>query len=250
MTIDMKTIWAAIVTVAPVLAATPAIAQQRSSIGVELNSDENRRGLSWSGGRVSPSADIFATSGPFEASGRIVSLRESDRHGGAGVVGDLMLGASTTLGLVTVRGRVTGHLFGGAGFHADYVELGGSAAYTLGPVNVEAGADYAPSQDAIGGDNLYLHAGAQAGIPGTPWTLLAGIGHSSGSTDNGFRAARLRPGGDYSDWRLGVEHVTGPVTLGLDYVGTDVSERTASAFPLADARHSGDRIVGRVRFGF
>jgi hypothetical protein len=115
---------------------------------------------------------------------------------------------------------------------------------------VNAGADYAPSQSAIGGDNLYLHAGAQAGIPGTPWTVLAGVGHSTGKTEDAFRAARLRPGGDYSDWRVGVEHVTGPVTLGLDYVGTDVSERAASAFALADARHSGDRIVGRVRFGF
>lgn len=234
-----------------VILATPVLAQeQRPAIGVELNSDENRRGLSWSGGRVSPSADIFATSGPFEASGRIVALRESERHGGAGVVGDLTLGASTMVGLVTVRGRVAGHLFGGAGFNADYVELGGSAAYTLGPVQLDVGADYAPSQSAIGGDNLYLHAGAQSGIPGTPWTVLAGIGRSTGKTDDPFRAARLRPGGDYTDWRLGVEHVTGPVTLGLDYVGTDVSERAASAFMLADARHSGDRIVGRVRFGF
>ncbi|MEG3091268.1 TorF family putative porin [Sphingomonas sp. PB1R3] len=240
---------AAGVTVA-LAAASPTRAQERPALGVELNSDENRRGLSWSGGRVSPSADIYASQGVFEASGRIVALRDSDRHGGADVVGDLSAGASTTIGLVTVRGRVTGHLFGGAGFDADYVELGGSAAYTLGPVQLDAGADYAPIQDAIGGDNLYVHAGAQAGIPGTPWTVLAGIGHSSGKTNDPRRAARLRPGGDYADWRLGVEHVTGPVTLGLDYVGTDVSERAASSFLLADARHSGDRIVGRVRFSF
>ncbi|WP_294236153.1 TorF family putative porin [uncultured Sphingomonas sp.] len=230
--------------------ASPLLAQERPLLGVELNSDENRRGLSWSGGRLSPSADIFASQGPIEASGRIVALRDSARHGGADVVGDLSLGASTLVGPVTLRGRVTGHLFGGAGFDADYVELGGSAAYTLGPVQVDAGADYAPSQSAIGGDNLYLHAGAQTGIPGTPWTVLAGIGRSTGTTDDPARAARLRPGGEYTDWRLGVEHITGPVTLGLDYVGTDVSERAASIYPLADARHAGDRIVGRVRFGF
>jgi len=245
-----KALWAAASMLAPIVAAHPATAQDRPAIGVELDSDENRRGLSWSGGRVSPSADIFATRGALEASGRIVALRESDRHGGAGLVGDLTLGASTLVGPVTLRGRVTGHLFGGAGFDADYVELGGTASYTLGPVQLDVGADYAPSQDAIGGDNLYLHAGAQAGVPGTPWTVLAGVGHSTGQTDNAARAARLRPGGDYSDWRIGVEHVAGPVTLGLDYVGTDVSERAASAFLLADARHSGDRLVGRVRFSF
>ena len=235
---------------APFVATHPALAQDRPAIGVELDSDENRRGLSWSGGRVSPSADIFATRGALEASGRIVALRDSARHGGAGVVGDLSVGAGTMLGPVSVRGRVTGHLFGGAAFRADYVELGGSAAYTLGPVQFDAGADYAPRQAAIGGDDLYLHAGAQAGIPGTPWTLLAGIGHSTGRTDDPFRAARLWPAGDYSDWRIGVSRITGPVTLGLDYVGTDVAERVASAYPLADARHSGDRLVGRVRFSF
>ena len=202
--------------------ASPLLAQERPSIGVEVNSDENRRGLSWSGGRVSPSADIFATSGPFEASGRIVALRESARHGGAGVVGDLSLGTSTMLGPVTVRGRVTGHLFGGAGFNADYVELGGSAAYTLGPVQVDAGADYAPSQSAIGGDNFYLHAGAQAGIPGTPWTVLAGIGKSYGKKEDTLRAERIRHGGDYREWRVGVQKIKGKVKLGLDYVGNEV----------------------------
>ncbi|MDG5969533.1 hypothetical protein JAGODDHD_00249 [Sphingomonas paucimobilis] len=250
MNVTMRTALVAGLSPAALALAAPALAQDRPAIGVELNSDENRRGLSWSEGKVSPSADIFVTSGVLEASGRIVALRESVRHGGAGAVGDLSIGAGTMVGPVSLRGRVTGHLFEGAGFHADYVELGGSAAYTLGPVQVDAGADYAPSQDAIGGDNLYLHAGARAGVPGTPWTLLAGIGHSSGKVDDAFRAARLRPGGDYTDWRLGVEHVAGPVTLGLDYVGTDVSERAAAPYPLADASHSGDRIVGRVRFGF
>lgn len=122
------------------------------------------------------------------------------------MVGDLSVGASTLVGPVTLRGRVTGHLFGGAGFDADYVELGGSAAYTLGPVQVNAGADYAPSQSAIGGDNLYLHAGAQAGIPGTPWTVLAGVGHSTGKTDapsapRGFVPAAITATGG-SGWSM------------------------------------------------
>ncbi|WP_204283871.1 TorF family putative porin, partial [Klebsiella pneumoniae] len=65
---------------------------------------------------------------------------------------------------------------------------------------------YAPSQSAIGGDNLYLFASANAGIPATPLSASATLGHSTGSTDDPVRAARLRPLGDYTDWRLGMEY--------------------------------------------
>jgi hypothetical protein len=130
----------------------------------------------------------------------------------------------------------------------DYGEVGASASFTFGPLQLTGGADYAPSQDAIGGDNLFVYAAANAGIPATPFTLVADIGHSTGDVNDPVRAQRLRPGGDYSNWRLGVEHRTGPLTLALDYVGTDVNRRDAFG-PFADARHAGDRIVGRVRFG-
>jgi len=51
------------------------------------------------------------------------------------------------------------------------------------------------------------------------------------------------------DWRLGVEHRRGALTLGVDYLGTDVSRRQAFG-PFADAAHAADRIVGRVRYDF
>ena len=231
--------------------ALPAAAQSFSG-SAEAETDERRRGLSWSEGKaaIAASATVGLPAG-FDIGARVTTLRDSPRAGGADAVIDGTLGDSADLG-GGVRGEAfeVAHLFTGARGGMNYIEGGAGLSYQLGPAQIGADLRYAPSQSAIGGDNLYLHAGAQSGIPGTPWTVLAGIGRSTGATDDAARAARLRPGGDYTDWRLGVEHVTGPVTLGLDYVGTDVSERAASAFALADARHSGDRIVGRVRFSF
>jgi hypothetical protein len=81
-------------------------------------------------------------------------------------------------------------------------------------------------------------------VVGTPITATAGLGRSAGKTDDPARAARLRPGGDYTDWSLGLDHVQGQVTIGLAYTGTDVPRRIP--LQLAAARDSGDRLVVRV----
>lgn len=234
---------------AAVLAAVPATAQRLPMVGVEAATDENRRGLSWTGGRATVSADAMLPLGGFEASARIAGLRGSARHAGADAVADLDLSTDRTLGPVTLRVRATGHLFAGAGRWMDYGEVGAEARYGLGPLLATAGARYAPGQSAIGGDNLYLFATAAAGIPATPFTLSAAIGHSTGDTDDPLRAARLRPAGSYIDWRLSAEHVTGPVTLAIDYVGNDIDRRRASS-PYADPGHIGDRLVARARLSF
>ncbi|SFP38690.1 TorF family putative porin [Sphingomonas rubra] len=230
------------------LVSAPATAQTLRG-GVEATNDEVRRGLSWSQGRASISADAAATIGPVDASVRVAALRGSARHADADGVADLTLGTGWDLGTVRLRATGIGHLFFNADSKMDYAELGGSASYSLGPARVTAGALYAPSQDAIGGSNLYLYAGADAGIPGTPLTAVAQLGRSSGEVDDPVRAQRLRPGGRYVDWRLGVEHRSGPVTLGLDYLGTDVARRDAFG-PFANGAHVGDRLVGRARFDF
>ncbi len=228
--------------------ALPAHAQTGLSAGVEAATDEARRGLSWSENRGVLSADAAASLGPVDASARVVTTRGSSRHGDADAVADIGLGTGWDLGAIRVRAGGTAHLFAGARGKMDYGEVGASASFTFGPLQLTGGADYAPSQDAIGGDNLFVYAAANAGIPATPFTLVADIGHSTGDVNDPVRAQRLRPGGDYSNWRLGVEHRTGPLTLALDYIGTDVNRRDAFG-PFADARHAGDRIVGRVRFG-
>ncbi len=230
-------------------AIAPAAAQTGVSGGIEATTDERRRGLSWSGGDASVSADVSAGVFGLEASARATALRGSARHAGADGVVDLTIGKGWDIGPFRVRGQGIGHLFVDAGRRMDYGEISADASYTLGPVQVVAGTIWAPSQDAIGGSNLYFHAGADAGIPGTPLTLSGSIGRTSGTTDDPVRAARLRPAGRYTDWQVGLEHVTGPLTLALDYVGSDVAQARIMS-PLGDRRHSGDRILGRARLSF
>jgi hypothetical protein len=231
------------------LATTPAMAQIATSAGVEATTDENRRGISWSEGRASIAGDATVSGYGLDLTARVAALRGSDRHGGADAVADLTLGSGWDVGAVRLRAQGTAHIFGGARGNMDYAELGGSASYTYGPADLTAGAIWAPEQRAIGGSNLYLYANASAGLPGTPLTAIAGLGHSSGTVSDPVRAQRLRPGGDYTDWRLGVEYRRDRLTLGVDYVGTDVTR--ADAFgAFADAGHAGDRLLGRVRFDF
>lgn len=229
--------------------ATPAVAQNARTVIVEAMTDEERRGLSWTEGRAALAGDILVPLGPLDASARAVTTRGSARHDGADAVVDLAIGTGWDLGAVRIRADAIRHAFAGARGNMDYVEASLSASYSYGPLYGTLGVVGAPSQKAIGGSNVYVFAKANAGIPGTPFTVLAEVGHSSGSVRDADRAERLRPGGDYSNWRLGLEHRRDRLTVGLDYVGTDVS-RTRDAGRFADLRHAGDRIIGRAQLSF
>lgn len=224
------------------IAAAPAVRAQAPAVypSIEVATDENRRGLSWSDGRATASADLAVESGPVSGSVRVSALRGSPLHDGADAVIDLALRAAQDIGPLEVALRGAVHLFSGAESKQDYAEVGASAAYMIGPLRLNAGADYAPSQSAIGGDNLYLFAGADVGIPATPFTVYGHVGHSSGDTDEDSLANRLRPRGDYADWRLGTDYVAGPLVLSVEYVGTDIPPE----------RVHDDRAVVRARFTF
>lgn len=229
--------------------ATPAEAQIAPAATIEVSSDEARRGLSWSDGRAAASGEVQVSAGPVDASARIVTLRNSTRHAGADAVVDLAVSTGWDLGAVRLRAEAASHLFAGARGGMDYYELGASAGYGIGPLYATLGTMIAPSQAAIGGSNVYVYAAANAGIPGTPFTILTRLGRSSGSVDDPERARRLRPDGTYVDWRLGIERRRDALTLGLDYIGTTIDQdRPAGRF--ADLEHSGDRLIGRVQLAF
>jgi uncharacterized protein (TIGR02001 family) len=238
-----------------VVAALPAQAQsetERSTLSVELTTDDRQRGISWSEGDVSlrGSATIPLGGQGFSVTGSVSSLNDSPRHGGAAVGIDVGASYAQYLGPLRVDAGVTGHFFPGSDRALSYVELGGGAGFALGPVQLDGFARYAPDQSSIGGDNFYVGAEGRMGIPVTPFTVIAGIGHSSGSVDNVLRAARLRPGGSYTDWRLGVEHVTGPLVVGIDYVDTDISDRAIVASPYANGHDVDSRLLARVGLNF
>jgi hypothetical protein len=228
--------------------AAPAVGQAQAGVSLDAGAttDARRRGLSWSGGRASVNAGASAEIAGVEARGRVTALRGSTRHGNADLVADASLGVSRAFGGANVRLGATGHFFAGAVGRLDYGELDLDADYTLGPVQLVAGASFAPAQRAVGGSNLYVFAGANMGIPATPVTLSAGIGRTSGP-DGRARSDRLRPGGDYTDWRIGADYVAGRLTLGLDYTDTDLGGRPV--FAPGDGKNSGARVLARISYG-
>ncbi len=228
----------------------PQVSAQAVDAGVEATTDEVRRGLSWSDGEISASADARVGFGGFDASVRLAMLRQSDRHADADLVADLAVGKDWDAGAFTLRTEAIGHIFGNASDNMNYGELGIGARYSIGPLQVGTMAWYAPKQANIGGDNLHLRATADAGLPGLPVSVFAAVGYTTGDTRDA-RSARLRPAGDYADWKIGAEYTQFPLTFGVDYVGTDIdTANTVSISPFADLKHAGDRVLARVRLSF
>lgn len=230
-------------------APVPAGAQISVDARVEGATDERRRGISWSDGDaiVAASATASIPAG-FDLGVRAVTLRGSAGHGGADAVFDVTGGYAIRSGGWRFDAFARGHLFSGGRGRLDYVEGGVQASYLIGPADVGVQFLYAPSQAAIGGDNLHLGATARIGVSTTPYSVIGGIGRSSGRVGDPVRAARLRPGGGYTDWSLGVERSSGPLTLGLVYSGTDIRDGVAGRD--GRAGHVGDRLTARIAMDF
>lgn len=224
------------------LSAAPAAAQQTIGGGFSLGgwvgavTDYRNRGISNSDERpaLQASLGLWHDSG-FYAEYWQTTLGNDRRLGNLEV--DLTVGYAREIASGTeIDVGVVAQLYpGGDGRlgESDFVEPYAAIRHTLGPVTAEVGALYAPEQDALGGaDNVYLYGDLRGGIPFTPVTLSARVGHTSGGQAPG--------GDDYLDWRVGVEVRSGPATLGLDYVDTDLPE----------GPDTGATLVASVRFGF
>lgn len=95
--------------------------------------------------------------------------------------------------------------------NVDYFEVPVSAARTTGAFTTTLGAQYAPSQDNLGGeDNLYLYVGGDYAPKHWPVSVNAQIGHEHGA----FADGKL-------DWQLGLAKDIGPVSLTLQYSDSD-----------------------------
>lgn len=235
------------------LAAAPALAQPvaQSGVSAEIMTDYRERGLSWSDSDPAVRMDAtLALGDTFSIEAGAATLRGADRHGGSDLGVTIAPRYSTFAGGWRVSGGLTGHIFVGADDgrgNLDYVELVGEAERTLGPARLAVGAAFAPSQRAIGGSNLNLHADLSVGVPGTPVTAFAGGGHTLGSSNGDPRRARLRPDGDYTDWYLGLEHSRGPLALGVIYTDTTIGRLDMVASPYLEGG-AGSRLSGYLRF--
>ncbi|MET0365508.1 MAG: TorF family putative porin [Sphingobium sp.] len=243
----MRTGWFALLPLWAGGAGGPALAQafHGPSLSVEASSDYRERGLSWS--RGAPTLAVSAAlpvAGGIDLTGAVVGLRGSERAEGADV--GATLGARYAgQGIVRPSAGIALRLFPGRPA-LSYWEVDARADYDLGPATFGAGISYVPAQDAIGGDNLYVEVGAAIAVPAKPIRLSAGVGHSSGGGDGRARAGRLRPRGDYADWRVGIDYLRGPFVLGLRYTDTAMGEGGTAPGPLD--RHIGARLSAFLRW--
>ncbi len=110
--------------------------------------------------------------------------------------------------------------------HTDFIEPYVSVAHTIGPVTGKVTVNYAPKQKALAlgqtgtvldpsRDNVYLGGDLSGGIPNTPISLAAHVGHS-------FGPSFLVPvGKGYTDWSLGATFTHKALSFGVSYVDTD-----------------------------
>ena len=108
---------------------------------------------------------------------------------------------------------------GSGGANTDFVEPFLAVSHVFGPVTGKVSAAYAPKQKALtigagSEDNLYIAGDLSAGIPNTPVSLSAHIGHS-------FGPSYLTIGDEYTDWSLGATYAAGKLSFGVQYVDTD-----------------------------
>ena len=230
------------VVLAMMVGTTPAAA---ASLNAEASTDMRRRGLGWSDGRAAVElwGSVPITNG-FSVEAGAATLRSSARHGGADLLGEAAVRLTRQSGAWTLWGEVQGVGFTGAS-HQNYAQLRAGGALGIGPVQVSVQTAFAPPQSAIGGSNLYVAGRASVGIPGTPVTLAAGMGHSTGSDDGSGRSQRLRPGGDYSDFRLDIDYVVSGITLGASATTTTIAKTGRR-----NAADGGTRVLFRAAISF
>jgi uncharacterized protein (TIGR02001 family) len=138
---------------------------------------------------------------------------------------DLIGGYTKTFGAATVDVGVLYYYYpGSGGINSDFFEPYASVKGTFGPVTAKLSAAYAPKQAAIGlfdglgvfhkEDNLYVAGDLSGGIPNTPISLTAHVGHS-------FGPSYLTIGKEYTDWSVGASYTWNHLTFGVSYVDTD-----------------------------
>jgi len=170
-------------------------------------------------------------------------------YGGAEV--DLSAGWSgeVTSGL-TLDGGLLYYWYpdGATGVATDFFEPYASVTFQAGPVKTKIGAAYAfaGQQGLADEDSLYLYGDLSTAIPGTPLTAKAHLGRTKG------QLGLLAKENEYWDWSVGLEGTSGPITVGVAYVDTDISNRATMATPggYANAIGADSTALGYITIAF
>lgn len=217
---------------------------------VALTSDYRFRGVSQSDqevalqGGITVSHDSGAYLGAWGS-----NLAGWGTFGGANLELDLIAGYKAKLSdSATLDVGAVWYMYPGGADETDFVEPYAKLTGTSGPVTLTAGIAYAPSQEALGRwymtgadaaagvyndagdkeDNLYLWGDGALAIAGTPLIGKAHIGYSDGNPGLGPNATSVAPTGRYWDWSLGLDATYRNLTVGIAWIGTDITERDAA----------------------
>lgn len=234
--------------IAAVLCCTafPAFAQEEAPPGpvtvsgsIALVSDYRFRGVSQSdkGAAVQGGITVSHESGLYVGTWAS-NLSGWGTFGGSNMELDLIAGYKKDLGDgLALDVGVTWYMYPSGADKTDFAEPYVKLSSSIGPVSMLAGVAYAPAQEALGNwsntpqsaigdkeDNLYLWADISSGVPGTPVTLKAHLGGSSGNPGLGPNGTSVAPTGKYLDWLIGADAAVGPLTLGVAYVDTNISK--------------------------
>lgn len=223
----MRKIELALAAVVGMIAATSAHAEETDappsvtiSGGATVITDYRFRGISQSNKRaaIQGTATISHKSG-FYASVWGSSIDDYIADNSTEL--DLIAGYKRNIGQSTLDVGVTYYHYPNSTFQfSDFYEVYGSVSHTLGPVTGKVGVIYAPKQQALSldgikkEDSLYVSGDLSAGIPQTPISLNAHVGHS-------FERSYLTFGQKYTDWSVGATYTWRNLSLGVSYVDTD-----------------------------
>ncbi len=192
------------------------------SANVALTTDYRFRGVSLSGGdmAVQGGFDVGHESGFYVGTwassiegGDAYGELELDLYGGwSGALSD---GVSVDVGLLYYM-----YPSDSLGADVDYFEPYASVGFAMGPAEATVGAAYAWEQDSLGGeDNLYIYTDLGVALPSTPVSLSAHLGYTDGVLAPPLLAGDADDSG--LDWSLGASVATGPLELGIAYIGVE-----------------------------
>jgi len=203
----------------PVLAQeTPAQPPAGGNGGLDVTatvtgvSDYRFRGVSESGRDPALQGSVDLTYHGFYVGAWASSIaRTADTHAEL----DLYAGYTGNAGPLEYDFGVIAYLYPGGDGTGNVYEGKASVSYTFGPATAKLTANYAPDQENLDGDNLYLNGELRVGIPSTPLTAFASLGRERGS----FYGRKW-------DWALGLEFTRGPFTASVAYVDTNLNSAT------------------------